>query len=304
MRDNAESLSTDRDHPDQGSSHELQCMEIWSGNRSVENTASSPGLDAWIFSRPYQGEACGGDVHYLSLCMGGVITRLVLADVSGHGNAVADTSRILKHLLRRFMNSKRQDRLVVELNRSFHELEQRGRFATAVVATFLSHKRRLLLTNAGHPRPLYYRNEVSAWGSLNDDRDEHAGTANLPLGIIGTTAYEQFERLVAPGDWLILYTDALTEATGADGQILGEDGLLRIVRQIPMTFGIEQFGHRLISEVISPQTGSNGTDDTTLIVLRFCEKRRIPGLLERLRGYAAVFRQSIGGMRGDSTPPD
>ena len=93
-------------------SRELHCMEFWSGNRSVESTAKSAGLDVWIFSQPYLGEARGGDVHYLSLCVGGIVTRIVLADVSGHGNQVADTSLTLRKLLRRFMNAKKQDRLV------------------------------------------------------------------------------------------------------------------------------------------------------------------------------------------------
>ena len=81
----------------------------------MESMASSTGLEAWIFSQPYQGESTGGDVHYLSLCVGGIVTRILLADVSGHGIKVDATSNILKKLLRRFMNAKRQDRLVEEL---------------------------------------------------------------------------------------------------------------------------------------------------------------------------------------------
>ena len=34
---------------------------------------------------------------------------------------------------------------------------------------------------------------------------------------------------LAPGDCLINYTDALIESCDADGRMLGEDGLLRIV---------------------------------------------------------------------------
>ena len=72
--------------------HEMVCMEIWSGQRAVENKTVSRGMEAWIVSRPYHGEAEGGDVHYLSLCVGGIVTRLVLADVAGHGQRVAAAS--------------------------------------------------------------------------------------------------------------------------------------------------------------------------------------------------------------------
>lgn len=268
--------------------HTLQCMELWSGNSSVENIASSTGLEAWIFSQPYQGESSGGDVHYLSLCVGGIVTRILLADVSGHGIKVDTTSNILKKLLRRFMNAKKQDRLVEELNREFSVLEQSGRFATAVVATYLSHKKRLLLTNAGHPRPLLFRKSVGNWQYLtHESNDETAG--NLPLGIGDSTRYEHASLPIEPGDMLLLYTDAFTEAGSNDVHMLGEQGLLSLVETIPLTDPIDQFGRKLV-HAARAFAGGTANDDETLIVIRFGEGRKSPGLMERLRGYSAVLR--------------
>ncbi|MCA1686587.1 MAG: hypothetical protein LC745_11560, partial [Planctomycetia bacterium] len=85
------------DHPDGRSMH---CMEIRGGSQAVEEAVTTPGIDAWVFSHPHEGADSGGDVHYLSLCGGGVITRLILADVSGHGAAVAEISKSLRALMR------------------------------------------------------------------------------------------------------------------------------------------------------------------------------------------------------------
>src|SRR5258707_11062518 len=126
--------------PDANNHFVLRCMDIWSGNRSVENQASTPGMEIFVYSQPYRGQSRGGAVHYVSLCAGGVATRLILADVSGHGAAVAGTSQDLRALMRRFMNSKSQARLVRDLNREFTQLAQAGRFATAIVGTYLSHR--------------------------------------------------------------------------------------------------------------------------------------------------------------------
>ncbi len=269
-------------------SHTLQCMELWRGNSSVETTASSTGLEAWIFSQPYHGESSGGDVHYLSLCVGGIVTRILLADVSGHGVKVDATSNILKKLLRRFMNAKKQDRLVEELNCEFAGLEQSGRFATAVIATYLSHKNQLLLTNAGHPRPLLYRKSVGRWQYLiHENTQGNAG--NLPLGINSTTRYEHAAFSIESGDTLLLYTDAFTEAGIDAGQPLGEQGLLALVEFIPLTDSIDQFGRKLV-DAVRALAGGVANDDETLIVIRFGEGRKPPGLLERLRGYSAVLR--------------
>lgn len=269
--------------------HVLQCMEIWSGNKLIESTASSTGLDLWIYSQPYLGQSRGGDVHYLSLCVGGIVTRIVLADVSGHGNKVADTAATLRKLLRKYMNTKKQERLVGELNREFSELEQSGRFATAIVATYLSHKNQLLLTNAGHPRPLLFRQSVGHWQFLDHEVTENERPDNLPLGFDGRTQYQHFRLPIRSGDLLLLYTDALTEARNSADKYLGEQGLLLLVQAIPLTVSFDQFGAELVKAVRSFSNGLT-EDDETLIVIRFGEGRRSPGILEKLRGYAAVLR--------------
>lgn len=135
----------------------LQCMEIWGGIEPVERSVSTPGLDLWVFSQPYRGEDRGGDVHYVTLCGGGLITRLVVADVSGHGSAVAEFSSTLRSLLRKNINQKSQKRFVESLNREFAEMAQLRRFATTVVITFLASTGKLSISNAGHPRPLLFR---------------------------------------------------------------------------------------------------------------------------------------------------
>ena len=80
----------------------------------------------------------GGDVHYVTLCGGGLITRIVVADVSGHGSSVAEFSSSLRSLLRKHINNKSQSRLVERLNQEFAEMARLRRFATAVVATYLT----------------------------------------------------------------------------------------------------------------------------------------------------------------------
>ncbi len=116
-------------------------------NRFIEQSVNSAGIQAWVFSHPYQGQRQGGDIHYLSLCVGGIVTRIILADVAGHGDHVAKTSKVLLNLLRKFMNTKSK----IDWCRAeptFHGNGREGWFCNAIVATYLSHKSTLLLTNA------------------------------------------------------------------------------------------------------------------------------------------------------------
>lgn len=273
--------------------HELHCMEIWNGNRCVEKTVTSAGLHAWVFSQPYQGEKQGGDVHYLSLCVGGIITRVVLADVAGHGDRVRETSKKLRNLLRKFMNAKKQDRFVAELNREFTELETKEGLATAVVATYLSHKSTLLLTNAGHPRPLLYQQSQKNWVFLDEPKNTLVRGENFPFGLDPSTSYEHFVIKIESGDWLLLYTDAYTECCDMHDEMLGEEGFLRIVDRLPRTDSVSQFGrelNRLVSEFSARWPDD---DDTTLIAIRFTSERRTIGFIEKLAGYRNMLSQLV-----------
>jgi sigma-B regulation protein RsbU (phosphoserine phosphatase) len=195
--------------------HVMQCMEVWGGNTSAEMTVAMPGLDAWVFSRPYGDEAAGGDVHYLSSCGTGRITRLLVADVSGHGERVSNTAVRLRSLMRRFVNYVDQTRFVEQMNREFATLEATGAFATSVVATYWGPTRSLDVCNAGHPRPLWYRARKSQWQLLIEPRAPAPGDRspiNLPLGVVEPTVYEQFGVRLHAGDLVLLYTDSLIEA--------------------------------------------------------------------------------------------
>jgi len=75
-------------------------------------------------------------VYYASSCATGRITRLLLADVSGHGKTVAATAADLRALMRRFVNRLDQGEFVRLLNQQFGALSRQGAFATAIVTTF------------------------------------------------------------------------------------------------------------------------------------------------------------------------
>ena len=205
-------------------------MEIWGGFQPMERSVSTPGLDLWVFSQPFHGDEHGGDVYYVTLCGGGVITRIVVADVSGHGASVAEFSSSLRTLLRRNINQKSQKRLVEQLNRQFGEMAESRRFATALVVTYLATADRLSISNAGHPRPLLYRAIDREWSSLTPREGDRHGAGNLPLGLDEHTSYASFDLQLKPGDRVVFYTDALIEAADPSGRLLGESGLVEAAR--------------------------------------------------------------------------
>src|ERR1700719_4125547 len=166
------------------SAQHMTCMEVWGGSQLTTRGVEMGGLDAWVYSKPFGEATHGGDVYYASSCATGRITRLLLADVSGHGHAAAATAADLRTLMRRFVNRLDQTEFVNLLNQQFTELSQGGTFATAIVSTFFAPSRRLTVCNAGHPRPLMYRSAQRRWDVLGHmEPSAHAAPSNLAFGL-------------------------------------------------------------------------------------------------------------------------
>jgi sigma-B regulation protein RsbU (phosphoserine phosphatase) len=251
-------------------SHSMTCMEIWGGNQAVQRTVQLPGLDAWVYSQPYQQADGGGDVYFVSNCATGRITRLMLADVSGHGNAVSDMANTLRMLMRRYVNHIQQIKFVSSMNGEFSNLATSGGFATAVVATFLAPTRRLTFSNAGHPIPLIYSIRDRRWRLLEIRRDDEGhlcGPSDLPLGIFEEGTYAELELILEVGDLVLFYTDAFIESRGTDGRLLGSQEFLKIVTELEGT-PPESLLNKIVSIVASLHSGNLTEDDVTLLLFR------------------------------------
>src|ERR1700683_4939248 len=153
----------------------MTCMEVWGGSQLTARGVEMGGMDAWVYSKPYAEAQHGGDVYYASSCATGRISRLLLADVAGHGKSVAGTAADLRTLMRRFVNRLDQTEFVRLLNQQFTTLSKDGAFATAVVATFFEPSRRMTVCNAGHPRPLLYRASRKQWDFLGHSNPDQPG---------------------------------------------------------------------------------------------------------------------------------
>jgi serine phosphatase RsbU (regulator of sigma subunit) len=272
---------------------QMQCMEVWGGSQLTTRGVEMGGLDAWVYSKPYEQADQGGDVYYASSCATGRISRLLLADVSGHGNAVAATAVELRALMRRYVNFLDQTEFVRSMNRQFVSMSNQDRFATAVVTTFFATTRRMSICNAGHPRPLLYRARSDQWSILEQEREDQESPSNIPLGILDLTEYEQFDIELEKGDLVVCYTDALTESRQANGELLGEAGLLKIVQGLRADEPEKLIGS-MLEAIGAIRAGNLDGDDVTVLLLRPSGKRPRYSFFERLwahiRLVGAVIR--------------
>ena len=136
------------------------------------------------------------------------------------------------------------------------------------MTTFFAPTRRLSLCNAGHPRPLLFRAKKGEWSLLgHQEQPEKKGLQNIPLGLFQITDYEEIDVELDPGDCLISYTDALIESCDADGQMLGEAGLLRIAKLLG-DVPAEKLIASMVKEIGERFPENLAADDVTLLVVR------------------------------------
>jgi phosphoserine phosphatase RsbU/P len=212
----------------------LECSEEWGGNRRVNHAVELPGLVGWIYSDPVGQASLGGDVHYISVCSSGTISRFALADVSGHGLSSSIVAALLRELIRKHINTWDQSELMRDLNESLRSEHDGEQYATAVLFAYCRSTRELVFTNAGHPPALWYQAKSGTWDWLEPATPFARSIEGLPLGLIPGTEYVQVAVRLNRNDVVILYTDGITDARDRAGNMLGGNGLMQIARNLPV----------------------------------------------------------------------
>jgi phosphoserine phosphatase RsbU/P len=264
----SENSSQQSGNPVRTISKHIACAEIAAGNERTASLLELPGLVGWVHSVPVGSVDAGGDVHYVSLCPSCIVSRIALADVSGHGQAVAALGGKLRELMQRHLRELAQVALMRDLNQAVREELGDVHYATMVAVGWHSRRGLLVLTNAGHPPPLWYRAARQEWRWLEARRTSEGGrAADVPLGLLDDVDYDRTVVKLQSGDLVVLYSDGASEAMNPAGDELGRDGLVTIARGLDAT-SAEAFGAQLTAALGAFRAGDEPLDDQTIIVLR------------------------------------
>ncbi|OXM62899.1 PP2C family protein-serine/threonine phosphatase [Amycolatopsis vastitatis] len=139
-------------------------------------------------------------------------------------------------------------------------------FATAVLVELDLTTGRLRYINAGHPHPLVMRA-----GKIV--KPLAAGRC-LPLGL-GLGDLQVGEETLEPEDWLVLYTDGVTEARDHTGEFFGEPRLRDFLRREAAAGNPPpETARRLTKAVLRHQNGTL-QDDATVLLARWTRPARM-----------------------------
>jgi sigma-B regulation protein RsbU (phosphoserine phosphatase) len=149
---------------------------------------------------------------------------VVVGDVADHGIPSALLMTTARAFLRqRTSRSGELDQVVADVNLQLtRDVEDSGRFMTLFICEVDRDNQVIQWVNAGHDPAMIYDREGGKFEDLT-------GNA-LPLGVSEMTAYQKFDREIAPGQIIMMGTDGIWEAQNPQGEMFGKERFKDIIR--------------------------------------------------------------------------
>ena len=176
-----------------------------------------------ISSRNFAARYVAGDFYDIFQYPDGAI-GVAVADVAGKGMPASLLMASVKAVLPLLASSRSIDDAMIALNEKLVGELARREFVALSLARFEPATGRVTVANAGLPDPYIVRNDGGV--AVVEVRGPR-----LPLGLRRAIGYQKEEIVLDHGEALILFSDGLPEAAMKDGEQLGYDRLIEIVRE-------------------------------------------------------------------------
>ncbi len=203
----------------------------------------------------------GGDFYdYVDLPQGSL--GFALGDVAGKGPPAALLSAMMQGMFAaQAASSDTPSRTISRVNTALYRRGIESRFVTLMYGV-LDSDGQLTYCNAGHNPPLVI---TTSGSEVTFRRLECGGPI---VGLFDGAAYEQETISLTAGDWLIIFSDGVSEAMSASEEEYGEE---RIVSCVAASATLEppQLLAALFADVRQFTRGAAQSDDITAMVLRY-----------------------------------
>lgn len=241
---------------------ELQVARLAQERMLPATAPEIPGASIASFCRPAL--HVGGDLFdFVTMSDGSV--GITVADVSGKGIPAALVMTITKGLLLAASDG-RSDPLqtLADVNAGIHSLGNRSVFVTMLFGVFHPTERTFRFVRAGHT-PLLWRRATGEVSAL------------APKGIgVGMTSSRMFSAVcqtstitTTPGDFLLLYSDGVTEAMNERSEEFGDAQLFDTVRDSLTSDMTAEEARAVIVKAVDRFCGNAPVhDDMTLVVVK------------------------------------
>ncbi|MGH9685206.1 MAG: SpoIIE family protein phosphatase [Candidatus Acidiferrales bacterium] len=200
----------------------------------------------------------GGDCFDV-IELGGGRHGFFVGDVSGKGISAALLATLLQGV---FFTTAAMDIALTgifsRVNQYLCERSGDDRYAT-VFYGILDKSGRFEYVNAGHVPPLLRRRS----GTL-----ESLASANFPVGMFAEADYESARIQLESGDYLVIYSDGVSEASNARNEMFEESGLRGILESFAGQ-SVDELALAIREGMKDFTEGAPQSDDITILVIQY-----------------------------------
>ncbi len=195
--------------------------------------AGAPGAQsAFQFAHRYQpAEAVSGDFFNI-LALSDEEAAVFICDVTGHGIRAALVTAMIRALAEELKPLSRDPGMFLrKLNSDLCSILKTTGSPMLTTAFYLVADWTtgvMRFANAGHPKPLLLRRAVGSVEPLVNV----TGQSQPALGLFDDPPYQTTEITLAPGDFVMLFTDGLYEVQGVNEELYSQERMVMDVRDL------------------------------------------------------------------------
>ena len=179
---------------------------------------------------------------------------IAVGDASGKGIPAALLAMICQVIIRQMFNHENDpSKILYSLNNKLCENNPEAMFLTLWLGVYNKTTGRLTFSNAGHNPPLIKEDNQFRYLSVD---------SGIVLGIMEDFEYVREEITLTDG--IIVYTDGITDANNANGEMYGEDRLMKFFNDFKIDDDPILY---LLKDLNTFTDGTEQFDDMTLLYL-------------------------------------
>lgn len=150
--------------------------------------------------------------------------------------------------------------LLSRVNNLLHKTFPDDKFVSLFYAEITDDKNGLVLyANCGHNNPILYRKST--------DTVEFLEPTGQLLGPFPNETFKTENILMQKGDILFLYTDGVSEAFDPNGNIYGEERIIRHLREHHFK-NSKEITQQILNDVLLFNSGASNSDDKTIVTIK------------------------------------
>ena len=211
-----------------------------------------------LFATLKSAKEVGGDLYDFFVIDGSKFC-FAIGDVSGKGVPASLFMAVTRTLVRSISDNVHSPGAIVEsLNRSISQNNDSNMFVTLFLGILDLITGELQYSNAGHNPPVLIRK--------SGDAIMFEKTKFIPAGLFEDFKYGESSIQLEPGDKLFLYTDGVSEAENSNGDLFGEQAIMKIINNNKAARPQELID-KMSAEISGHVNGYTQSDDITMMTI-------------------------------------